>query len=63
MTMNMRNAERDAERDAGDEAVAALLRAVPERKFPDVSASVVSAILRRRRARHRQTPSAVGLSP
>jgi hypothetical protein len=51
MTMNMRNAERDAERDAGDEAVAALLRAVPERKFPDVSASVVSAILRRRRAR------------
>ena len=53
MTMNTRNLEHDAEQEAGDAALAAMLRAVPERPFPDVSASVVAAILRRRRQRRR----------
>ena len=51
MTMNTRNLEHDAEPEAGDAAIAAMLRAVPERSFPDVSASVVAALLRRRRRR------------
>lgn len=73
MTMNMRNAERDAERDAGDAAIAAMLRAVPERSFPDVSARVAAAILRSRRQRRRLAYAAaavaaevamvIGLSP
>ncbi|MGI5869942.1 MAG: hypothetical protein ACOX9C_10930 [Kiritimatiellia bacterium] len=51
--MNTQNLEHDLELDADAAAVAAMLRAVPEQPFPDISAAVVATIRRRRRLRRR----------